>query len=101
MKRRVVVTGMGIISPLGIGLEQNWKAVCEGKSGIDRITKFDASDFPVKTLSRTQNADLKNYFSSGPCFERFLFGGSVRSTSHMTSFFDLTFGPELFWDPTF
>ncbi len=48
MKRRVVVTGLGIISPLGIGVETNWKGIIEGKSGIRRITRFDASNFPVR-----------------------------------------------------
>lgn len=48
MKKRVVVTGMGIISPLGIGLEDNWAAITEGRSGVGVISKFDADDFPVK-----------------------------------------------------
>lgn len=44
--RRVVVTGMGIISPLGQGLEHNWQAITAGKSGIRKIRTFDASDIP-------------------------------------------------------
>jgi 3-oxoacyl-[acyl-carrier-protein] synthase II len=43
LKRRVVVTGLGAVTPLGIGVEATWKAVCEGRSGIQRITRFDAS----------------------------------------------------------
>jgi 3-oxoacyl-[acyl-carrier-protein] synthase II len=42
-KRRVVVTGLGLITPLGIGVEKTWSALCAGKSGIRRITKFDPS----------------------------------------------------------
>ncbi len=61
MKRRVVVTGMGIVSPLGIGLEQNWKAVCEGKSGIDTITKFDASDFPVRIAGEVKGFNPEQF----------------------------------------
>ena len=61
MKRRVVVTGMGIVSPLGIGLEQNWKAVCEGKSGIDRITKFNASDFPVRIAGEVKGFNPEQF----------------------------------------
>ena len=61
MKRRVVVTGMGIVSPLGIGLEQNWKAVCEGKSGIDRINKFDASDFPVRIAGEVKGFNPEQF----------------------------------------
>lgn len=48
MKRRVVVTGLGIISPLGTGLDKAWNAAIQGKSGIRNITRFDASNFPVK-----------------------------------------------------
>ncbi|MBI5894391.1 MAG: beta-ketoacyl-ACP synthase II [Deltaproteobacteria bacterium] len=48
MKRRVVVTGLGIISPLGTGLDKAWNAAIQGKSGIRKITRFDASNFPVK-----------------------------------------------------
>lgn len=45
MARRVVVTGLGVVSPLGTGTDRNWQALCSGKSGIGRITKFDASAF--------------------------------------------------------
>lgn len=46
--RRVVVTGLGITSPLGTGVEKNWDALVNGRSGIGPITRFDASEFPVK-----------------------------------------------------
>lgn len=46
--RRVVITGLGVTSPLGTGLEKNWDALCNGRSGIGPITRFDASDFAVK-----------------------------------------------------
>jgi 3-oxoacyl-[acyl-carrier-protein] synthase II len=46
MGRRVVVTGLGMVTPLGTGIEKNWEMVCAGKSGIGPITKFDASQFP-------------------------------------------------------
>jgi len=45
--RRVVVTGLGITSPLGTGLDKNWDALMNGRSGIGPITRFDATDFPV------------------------------------------------------
>ncbi|MFN4226583.1 MAG: beta-ketoacyl-[acyl-carrier-protein] synthase family protein [Candidatus Ratteibacteria bacterium] len=48
MKKRVVITGIGVISPNGIGKENFWNALKEGKSGIKRITSFDTSDLPVK-----------------------------------------------------
>jgi 3-oxoacyl-[acyl-carrier-protein] synthase II len=46
--RRVVVTGLGLISPLGTGVEKNWEALMAGRSGIVPITRFDTSDFPTK-----------------------------------------------------
>lgn len=45
MARRVVVTGLGMVTPLGTGVAKNWDAACSGKSGIGTITKFDASGF--------------------------------------------------------
>ncbi len=45
MARRVVITGLGMVTPLGIGVEENWESVLKGKSGIGPITKFDASSF--------------------------------------------------------
>ncbi|MFT9092636.1 MAG: beta-ketoacyl-ACP synthase II [Gluconacetobacter sp.] len=46
-RRRVVVTGMGIVSPLGLGLEHNWSRLIAGESGIGRIASFDPSDLPA------------------------------------------------------
>jgi 3-oxoacyl-[acyl-carrier-protein] synthase II len=48
MARRVVVTGLGLVTPLGTGVQNNWDAACSGTSGIGPITKFDASDFPAQ-----------------------------------------------------
>jgi 3-oxoacyl-[acyl-carrier-protein] synthase II len=45
MTRRVVITGLGMVTPLGTGVEKNWEAACAGVSGIGPITKFDASPF--------------------------------------------------------
>jgi 3-oxoacyl-[acyl-carrier-protein] synthase II len=46
--RRVVVTGLGLVTPLGTGIEKNWEALMAGRSGIGPITRFDVSDFPVR-----------------------------------------------------
>jgi 3-oxoacyl-[acyl-carrier-protein] synthase II len=60
--RRVVVTGMGIVSPLGLGLEHNWAAITAGKSGLRKIRSFDASDLPsqiageVPLIGEAENA---------------------------------------------
>lgn len=48
MRRRVVATGLGMVTPLGTGVDKNWKSACEGRSGIGPITKFDASDFTAQ-----------------------------------------------------
>ena len=53
--RRVVVTGVGVVSALGTGVEKNWDALINGKSGIDRITRFDASDFPTQIAGEVKD----------------------------------------------
>jgi 3-oxoacyl-[acyl-carrier-protein] synthase II len=55
--RRVVVTGVGIVSPLGIGTEANWEALCAGRSGIGPITHFDASEFSARIAGEVKNFD--------------------------------------------
>ena len=61
MKRRVAVTGMGIVSPLGIGIDENWAALCNGKSGIAPITKFDTSSFPIQIAGEVRGFDPQQY----------------------------------------
>ena len=48
MGRRVVVTGMGTVNPLGNNVQDSWRRIRAGENGIDRITRFDVSDFPSK-----------------------------------------------------
>ena len=57
MKRRVVVTGVGLVSSLGIGTEENWNALCAGRSGIGSITRFDASQFSPRIAGEVKNFD--------------------------------------------
>ena len=59
--RRVVATGVGVVSPLGNGVEQNWTALVNGQSGIGPITRFDASDFPVKFAGEVKGFDVEQY----------------------------------------
>lgn len=61
MTRRVVVTGMSAITPVGNGLEATWEALCNGKSGIDYITCFDASTFPTCIAGEVKNFDLNKF----------------------------------------
>lgn len=60
-KRRVVVTGMGMVSPLGHEVESTWQAILAGKSGVTRIDHFDASDLSCQICSRVKNFDPTRY----------------------------------------
>src|SRR6266702_1449854 len=53
--RRVVVTGVGVVSPLGTGNRKNWDALTSGTSGIGLITRFDASDLPVRIAGEVKD----------------------------------------------
>ena len=62
MERRVVITGLGAITPLGNNVEEFWKGIKEGKCGIDKITKFDASEFKVKLVAEVKGYNPEDYF---------------------------------------
>ena len=61
MNRRVVVTGMGMVTPVGRDLETTWQALTAGKSGVGKITLFDASSFPTQIAAEAKNFDLASY----------------------------------------
>jgi 3-oxoacyl-[acyl-carrier-protein] synthase II len=63
MSRRVVVTGLGIISPVGIGVDEAWTNILAGRSGIARITRFDASAFPSQIAGEVKGFDVTQYLS--------------------------------------
>ena len=60
-RRRVVVTGLGVVSPVGIGVDAFWNALLTGKSGVTPITEFDATDFPVKIAGEVKDFDPVKY----------------------------------------
>ena len=62
MERRVVITGLGAITPLGNNVEEFWKGIKEGKCGIDQITKFDTTDFKVKLAAEVKGYNPEEYF---------------------------------------
>lgn len=61
MTRRVVITGLGMVSPLGIGIEENWENACAGKSGIGRVTRFDATDFPSRLAGEVKGFNPEDF----------------------------------------
>ena len=63
-RRRVVVTGLGCVSPVGNTVAQSWANVLAGKSGIDLITKFDASSFNCRIAGEVKNFDIESYISA-------------------------------------
>ncbi len=63
-KRRVVVTGMGAVTPLGIGVDETWSGMLEGKSGVGLITQFDPADFATKIAGEVKGFDPALYIEA-------------------------------------
>ncbi len=59
--RRVVITGMGVVAPNGIGIENFWDSLVHGQSGIRKITRFDASSYLSQIAGEVQNFDPTDY----------------------------------------
>jgi len=62
-KRRIAVTGVGLVTPVGIGVTESWKNIIQGVSGISRITKFDPSNFSSQIAGEVKNFDPVNYLN--------------------------------------
>ncbi|MEE9450331.1 MAG: beta-ketoacyl synthase N-terminal-like domain-containing protein, partial [Ignavibacteriaceae bacterium] len=60
-KRRVVITGMGAITPIGLGLEHFWNGLLEGKSGAKLITRFDTTKFETKFAAQVDDFNPEDY----------------------------------------
>jgi 3-oxoacyl-[acyl-carrier-protein] synthase II len=63
-RRRVVVTGLGIVSPVGVGVDEAWASILAGRSGIGPITRFDASGFPVRIAGEVKDFDVSKWLSA-------------------------------------
>jgi 3-oxoacyl-[acyl-carrier-protein] synthase II len=61
MMKRVVITGMGMVTSLGHSVEETWQALCEGRSGVGPITNFDAREYPVKFAGEVRDFDPALY----------------------------------------
>ncbi len=61
MGRRVVITGVGLITPLGIGVSETWEGLCSGKSGIGEITRFDTTNFKTKIAGEVKNFNPEDF----------------------------------------
>lgn len=59
--RRVVITGLGVISPIGIGVEPFWSGISEGRSGVHKISLFDATGFPVSVAAEVKEFEPKRF----------------------------------------
>ncbi|MFZ5571506.1 MAG: beta-ketoacyl-ACP synthase II [Thermodesulfobacteriota bacterium] len=62
--RRVVVTGIGLVTPLGIGIRETWSALCSGKSGVVGISRFDATGFTTRIAAEVRNFQPKNFLTA-------------------------------------
>ena len=63
-KRRVVITGLGVVSPVGNDVKNAWGNILAGKSGIGPLTNFDATDFPVRFCGEIRDFDVTDYIKA-------------------------------------
>ncbi len=63
MERRVVITGIGLLTPLGIGVEETWSALCAGKSGLGEITRFDTTDYNTKIAGEVKGFNANDFMA--------------------------------------
>ena len=61
MDRRVVITGLGLVTPVGTGVNKAWTAICAGESGVGNITYFDTTDFDTKIAGEVKDFNAEEY----------------------------------------
>jgi 3-oxoacyl-[acyl-carrier-protein] synthase II len=81
--RRVVVTGVGVVSPLGTGNAKNWEALTKGQSGIASITRFDASAFPVRIAGEVNDFNPEDYIEKKEVKKMDLFIQYAMGAAHL------------------
>jgi 3-oxoacyl-[acyl-carrier-protein] synthase II len=84
-RRRVVVTGLGVVSPVGVGVDAAWKAIVAGRSGIARITRFDPSPFPAQIAGEVKDFDVSQWLSGKEArrYDAFIHYGLVAAMEAM------------------
>ncbi|MEK6529167.1 MAG: beta-ketoacyl-ACP synthase II [Nitrospirota bacterium] len=85
MERRVVITGVGMVTPLGTGTEKTWKGLLEGRSGIRRITQFDAAVFPCQIAGEVSDFEIDRFIEikEQKKMDRFIHLGVAAATMAM------------------
>ena len=85
-KRRVVITGMGIVSPVGMGLVETWSNILAARSGIAPITRFDVSTYPSRIAGEVKNFDASKYISAKEArrYDTFIHYGLVAAMQAVT-----------------
>ena len=83
-RRRVVITGLGVVTSLGEVVDEYWEAICAGKSGIKTITRWDATPFPVRFGGECTHFDVTKYgieFREAKRLDRFASSASLRPSA--------------------
>jgi len=99
MRRRVVVTGIGCVTPVGNDVETTWKSLCAGQSGVGLITHFDASNFPTRIAAEVKEYDFSRYCDGSNRFEsagrniRFAIGAATQAMND-SAILDSDLSPE-------
>lgn len=83
MERRVVITGIGLVTPLGIGKDENWDSLCSGRSGIAPITRFDASRYSTRIAGEVKGFDASVFVSAKEARRMELFGAFAVASAKM------------------
>jgi 3-oxoacyl-[acyl-carrier-protein] synthase II len=83
LNRRVVITGLGLVTPLGIGVDETWAALCAGKSGIGEITRFDASNYATKIAAEVKDFRAEDFVSKKEAKRNQLFISYALAASRM------------------
>jgi 3-oxoacyl-[acyl-carrier-protein] synthase II len=83
LNRRVVITGLGLVTPVGIGVEETWEALCAGKSGVGEITRFDASKHATRIAAEVKDFHPEDFLPKKDARRTSLFIAFAIAATHM------------------